>query len=452
VDHAVDLTALQSQVLSDTTLIVYYIAEGILEVPTEQLAVAWVIDADHVAAVPLDTTGAEIRAAVELLRLNMTSSSRGNGAAKQAEQLYGTLMAPLEPYLRHENITIVPYGSLYCLPFAALWNGETERYLIEDYTPTYAPSLATLPLIQARRTPNANSLLALGNPDRSLPNASAEAQTIADLYATAPLTGLLATESAVYSQSHTIDLLHLAAHGVYNARDPLATQIALSADPLNDGALEVREVFRLDLAETNLVFLSACETALGKQSMGDEIMGLTRAFLYAGTPSIVTTLWSINDAASSVLVGTFYAEIAQGSSFAAALQTAQLAVMHEEKWHAPYYWAAFTRHGDYLGSGEPSAIQPASSTPTTTVAAEQPVATATPTTEAVAQLEITMDNLNVRSGPSTAYEQLGRLRAGERVTIVGSNTGETWWQICCVAGARGWVINNENYMRILEKK
>lgn len=451
VEHVVDLAALQSQVLSDTTLIVYYLADGYFAASTEQLAVAWVIDADQVEAVSLDTTGAEIRAAVELLRLNLTSSSRGNGAAQQAEQLYATLMAPLEPYLRHENITIVPYGSLYYLPFAALWNGETERYLIEDYTLTYAPSLATLPLIQAQRTPNANALLVLGNPDGSLPNASAEAQTIADLYATDPLTGRLATESAVYSQSHTIDLLHLAAHGVYNLSDPLATQIALSADERNDGALEVREVFRLDLAETNLVFLSACETALGEQSMGDEITGLTRAFLYAGTPSIVTTLWNINDAASSLLVGTFYAEIAQGASFAAALQTAQLAVMHEEKWRAPYYWAAFTLHGDYLGSGEPGVIQPMSSTFTTTVAVEQSMVTATPTPEAIVQLEITVNTLNVRSGPSSAYAQIGQLRAGERVTIVGSNTGETWWQICCVAGKQGWVINNENYMRMIEK-
>jgi len=349
VDHLLDLAALQSQVLSDTTLIVYYIAEGILEEPTEQLAVAWVIDADNITAVNLNTHGEEIRTRVKTLR---GSIDEKDVYVEATTLLYNALFAPLAPYVHHENLTIIPYGALYYLPFAALWDAETERYLIEDYAITYAPSVDTLPLIQANRNPNEGRMLALGDPDGSLPSAITETNMIASLYDIKPLTGALATESVVYAQSHAIDLLNLATHSAYNPFNPLATQVVLAPDTTNDGALEVHEIFNLDLAEANLVVLSACETALGEQSMGDEITGLTRAFLYAGTPSIITTLWSIEDKASEALIISLYQHLGTEKSFTAALRAAQLEILGNDQWRDPFYWAAFTLHGDYLGRGE----------------------------------------------------------------------------------------------------
>jgi len=444
VDNVVDLAALQSRVLSDTTLIVYYIAEGILEEPTEQLAVAWVIDADDITAVKLDTNGKEIRTRVQALRESIDTR---NFYAEAANLLYDDLFVPLEPYVHHENLIIVPYGSLYYLPFAALWDAKTNQFLVEDYTITYTPSTIALSLIQGHRNPLHDQILLIGNPDGSLPNAESEVTAIGQLYETQPITRMQATESLVYTRSGQSDIVHLAAHGFYSETNPLATRIELASDADNDGALEVREVFGLDLKEANLVVLSACKTALGEQSMGDEITGLTRAFLYAGTPSIITTLWSIEDEASGALMTSFYQHLSTEKSFAAALRAAQLDILGQEDWHDPFYWAAFTLHGDYLGHGERATIVADTAVATPSAAAGTP--TAQPTAQPSAQLEIMVATLPVRSGPGANYPVLGQLTAGEQIEIVGQNTGHTWWEVCCIAGERGWVVNNKNHIRVL---
>jgi CHAT domain-containing protein len=195
-------------------------------------------------------------------------------------------------------------------------------------------------------------MLALGNPDRSLPNATNEVNAVAQLYNTHALVGNQATESAIYTQAAHIDMLHLAAHGAYDLFNPLYSRIELAADESNDGNLEVHEVYRLDLDEASLVVLSACETALGGQSAGDEIVGLTRAFLYAGAPSVVTTLWTVDDAAASRLMHSFYENLQTGQTTAEALRRAQQSILAEPRWQMPYYWAAFTLTGDYLGGDD----------------------------------------------------------------------------------------------------
>ncbi|MCB0111713.1 MAG: CHAT domain-containing protein, partial [Caldilineaceae bacterium] len=372
------------------------------------------------------------------------------------ERLYTTLFAPLIPHIEQPNLMIAPHDVLHYLPFAAL-RTDTGDFLIEKYPITYIPSVNALRYIFANRNPNQEEALIFGNPDGTLPNTLTEVRSVAEIYATEPLTGLLATESIVHTQGPRMDVIHLAAHGNFDSVAPLQSAVELTGDDENDGVLEVREVFGLDLAEANLVFLSACETALGDQSMGDEITGLTRAFLYAGTPSIVTTLWSIEDEASGELVSTFYEALESAPSFAAALRAAQLKTMETLGWEDPYYWAAFTLHGDYLGAGERRefVIEPPTPTATPLVVHATGVTTPTlpttltPTPEPAVQLEIT-DNLNVRSGPGTAYPRIGALRAGNRVTVVGSNVDETWWEICCVDGQQGWIINNVNYMRVVE--
>ena len=107
------------------------------------------------------------------------------------------------------------------------------------------------------------------------------------------------------------------------------------------------DVLTLDLKETDLAVLSACETAAGRISDGDDVVGLTRAFLAAGAPSVLTTLWPIDDEASAALVTAFYRHLRNpGTGLAAALRAAQLEVAREERWSSPYYWAGFVLHGD----------------------------------------------------------------------------------------------------------
>jgi CHAT domain-containing protein len=273
---------------------------------------------------------------------------------------------------------------LHYLPFAALWDAEHQRYLVQDYAVTYAPSASALEFILEKRSPDEGRLLAMGNPDSSLPYAEDEAEAVASLYGTAPLLRQAAVESQVYAEAGEVDVLHLAAHGEYNSHNALYSSIKLAPDAAEDGNLEVHEVFGLDLRGANLAVLSACETTLGDQSKGDELVGLARAFLYAGTPAVITTLWSVDDAASGAEMAAFYGHVRDGMTNAEALRAAQLEVMADERWSEPFYWAAFILTGDYRGNGEPrraaqSAEEPAATAVPTPTASAAPTATAGPT-------------------------------------------------------------------------
>jgi CHAT domain-containing protein len=137
-------------------------------------------------------------------------------------------------------------------------------------------------------------------------------------------------------------MLHFAVHAELNEQDPMSSALLLAAEGKGDGRLKVGEIFSLNL-KANMVVLSACETGLGKLSNGDEMVGLTRAFIYAGTPSIITTLWKVNDRASYELMKEFYEHLKTGNKVE-ALRLAQLKTMQE--FPEPFYWAAYQLTGE----------------------------------------------------------------------------------------------------------
>ncbi len=288
----------------------------------------------------------ELNSQVQFLR---DAISEKDDERPAAGRLNSGIVAPLMPYVRNNNLIIIPHDVLHYLSFAALWDADRGRYLVEDYTIAYAPSASALSHILEKRNENEGRLLALGDPDDSLDQAANEARTVAQLYGVEPLIGAQATESQFYDQIGNVDILHLATHAAFNTQRPLFSGLVLAPDETNDGNLEVHEVFELDLPNINLVVLSACNTALGEQSNGDELVGLTRAFLYAGVPAVVTTQWSIEDRASAALMTAFYRHLREGMTNARALQAAQLQVMAQDEWKTPYYWAAFSLSGDHSG-------------------------------------------------------------------------------------------------------
>jgi CHAT domain-containing protein len=233
--------------------------------------------------------------------------------------------------------------------------------LIDDYVLTVLPSASALPFIQknARRSDISGQMsavsapLILGNDIPPLIFAEREAQAIADLYGVQPLLGEAATESAVWDRVSQASLLHLATHGGYNRYNPLYSDITLAPDGEDDGNLEVHEVYGLNLMNAKLVVLSACETHLGELdaegepvgvSSGDEVVGLTRAFFFAGTPTVIASLWSVEDEATALLMERFYTHLRDGMGKAEALRQAQLEV--REQHPNPYYWAGFMLSGD----------------------------------------------------------------------------------------------------------
>jgi CHAT domain-containing protein len=146
-------------------------------------------------------------------------------------------------------------------------------------------------------------------------------------------------------------ILHFATHGLINNQHPELSGVVLSlvdeqGHPQN-GFLRLYDIYNLKL-EADLVVLSACQTALGKEIKGEGLVGLTRGFMYAGTPRVVASLWQIDDRATAEFMGRFYeAMLRQGLKPAAALRAAQVSMWKGKRWPSPHYWAAFTLQGEW---------------------------------------------------------------------------------------------------------
>ena len=343
------LDAIREQLSSHTTLVSYFI--------TADAVHAWVLDRTMLRYVPL-SGGPTVLARVECAAKRLSDGGRGvrpldsRCEPATAEELYAQLVAPLRPHIRNPRLIIVPHGALHYLSFAAFRDPSTGRYLIEDYTITYAPSASSIRFLRDKETAVNGKALVIGAPagvSPELPGAMREAKMVAAELRSAPMVGTAAKESLLYRLNGDVDLVHIAAHGFYEADTPPFSRVALAEGDGNDGNLEVHEILSdVDLTGVNLVVLSACQTALGKGSAGDEIVGLTRALLYAGTPGVLSTLWAIDDEATAALMRHFYCRLLIGDSAADALRYAQLQLLHGD-YPDPRQWAAFTLNGDPEG-------------------------------------------------------------------------------------------------------
>lgn len=349
-----DLETVQKEILGpDVTLISYYVLN--------YRVVAWVIDRENYAFVSTQTTRDDLEK-VRCFTADVVWRARQRGSRPLApcgdvgdlsKDLYEKLLAPVMPRVRHTNLILVPHDALHALPFAALRNPATGRYLIEDYTLSYTPSASILRLLRQKTAPAKGRALVLGDPqttDSGLPSLSfarREAQAVAHLLGTEPQLGSEATENSVRALGGHLDLLHVAAHAIYRPANPRFSYVALAASGAQDGRLEMHEIFdELDLEGARLVVLSACETALGERSRGDEIVGFIRGFLHAGSPAVMATLWSVDDEASAILIEGFYQRFLRGLPAAEALHGAQLELRQDTRYAAPYFWAGYTLTGD----------------------------------------------------------------------------------------------------------
>src|SRR5262249_8473521 len=144
---------------------------------------------------------------------------------------------------------------------------------------------------------------------------------------------------------------HFATHGLLNSEHPELSGLVLSLvdkqGRARDGFVQMHDIYDLKL-NADLVVLSACQTALGKDIRGEGLVGLVRAFMYAGSPGIVASLWRVHDSATAELMRRFYtAMLKQHAGAADALRQAQDSLRREPRWAAPYYWAGFTFQGEW---------------------------------------------------------------------------------------------------------
>ncbi|MBI3121572.1 MAG: CHAT domain-containing protein, partial [candidate division NC10 bacterium] len=310
--------------------------------------ILWTVDRGAVTVVSMPIGRQGVARLVQSFRELIASRERQDDTQRMAQSLFNQLVRPGLRGRTFRELLIVPHDALHYLPFQALMSAP-GRYLIQDAPLYYYSSASLMQFTRAKAQAGAATLFALGNPDLQDPTlnlrfAEREVRAVADLFPDSVfLTRQEATKAKGLEHSPRHSLLHFATHAELDEADPLGSALRLAPSTGDDGRLEVQEVFGLDL-HASLVVLSACETALGKLTRGDELTGLTRAFIYAGTPSIITTLWKVSDRASYELMRAFYEHLKAGRDKAAALRQAQLATL--AKYPHPYYWAAYQLTGE----------------------------------------------------------------------------------------------------------
>ncbi|PSN77476.1 hypothetical protein C8B47_21855 [filamentous cyanobacterium CCP4] len=336
------LTELQSQLDANTTLVEYVV--------TENQTFAFVVTRDEVKAITLVPNRIQLQEAITSMRGGFANLN--NPHPQTLQQLHEWLVQPLLPYLQNPHLTIVPDKVLHYLPFAALSDGN--RHLVDDYAISYLPSANTLEFLPKSLKTELDSALVIGDPDlegvvANLPillNAIDEAVLVAQIFETTPLLVGKATETEFRSAATDASVIHLATHGRFDTNNPLFSTLFFAQDGeagSSDGRLEVREVYGLNLKEAPLVVLSACETNVGQLNQGDEIIGLNRAFHYAGASTVMASLWNVDDASTGQLMTAFYRYLEEGMTRAEALREAQLDI--REDFPHPFYWAPFTLSG-----------------------------------------------------------------------------------------------------------
>jgi CHAT domain-containing protein len=273
-------------------------------------------------------------------------------------ELHRLLLAPVAAQLPRDPralVYVVPHDALFRVPFAALVD-PSGRHALESHSFASVPAIGVLRYTAAKKArvvdPARPRLLALADPEPpqgaglgALPGAREELRHVRRHFPASRLTALTgagASEANGKRLAPGQTILHLAVHGMVDDERPWDSALVLSEGGGEDGYLRVSEVFGLDL-RADLVVLSGCSTGRGKVS-GDGILGLSRAFLYAGTPSVVVSQWDVSDRATSHLMDRFYVGLHAGHGKAEALRLAQLATL--KRYPHAALWAAFLLVGE----------------------------------------------------------------------------------------------------------
>ena len=326
---------LRALIRSDETLVEYYYQGDDLY--------AFVLNRAGLKAVKLD--GSNLANQVQVFRKGI-ESPQSNDWTGASRALYARLWQPLEGEITTKNIIVVAHGALHYLPFAALQRFD-GNFLVDRHSLRLLPSASVLKFLKPTLAKKQAPVLVFGNPDLGDPKldlqfAESEAKTVTRLYPASKLFTRKAASETAFKQSATAySRIHLASHGKFQADAPLASGLYLAGDAANDGLLSVGELYSMNI-NADLVTLSACETGLGKIANGDDVVGLTRGFLYAGSRSIVASLWSVDDKATAELMQTFYRNLASLDK-SEALRQAQIKT--RQVYPHPYFWAAFQLTG-----------------------------------------------------------------------------------------------------------
>ncbi len=341
-------TAIVQDFLRNDEVIVVYM----LDEPTSY---AWTVTTDAVRMYDLGVSATKINFTVDKkLREALEKGVWGSSQERAAKKLYKMILKPLEGDFEGKTIMgVLPDGRLYELPFYLLKDSK-KKDLIDRFAIYYLPSLSVM--VETRKAKaslkNENKVLAFGNPKFErpdlvqLPGTENEVGKIAEIYGDRAQVYLHenALEEQIKYHGRDYRIIHMASHGLMNNHNPMFSSIAMSQikDQDDDGYLEAREITNIDL-DAELVIMSACESGRGKLRPGEGILGLTRSFFSSGIPSVIASMWSVNDLATAFMMQHFY-ENFQSMNAVEAMRKAQIAT-RDEIGDNPNLWAPFVIMG-----------------------------------------------------------------------------------------------------------
>ena len=314
-----DLVAVQERLPADALLLEYFV--------TADAASVFLVSRESLNVVPLPVTLSALRRAFASERQTLTHLTPDrNGRLHRPwplAELYRLLVEPVAEHLSNRRpLCIVPHGPLHYVPFHALYTEQDGRrhYLLDSAEILYAPSATVLLEYCQGKAPSKQTnglVLAYGG---DLRHSEEEGLGVAGILGGKLYAGDQAHRAVVYEEAGRYRFLHFACHGRFNPRFPLASGLVLA-----DGILDVLDILQRVRLDAELVILSGCETGQSALRRGDELIGLVRAFVYAGTPSVLVSLWPVDDLSTRILVEQFYRELTteDGVTKAEALRRAQ---------------------------------------------------------------------------------------------------------------------------------
>lgn len=356
---------------------------------TKEKLYLFVISKDKVELYPITLTPKELHKHAEGYRKALSDYHFIKNEAKAAKKLYveeaywlyeHCFSNALKDYPKKQHIVIIPDGELAHIPFEAFLTNQTKAsdhykqlpYLLRKVTISYSYS-ATLwqenskgkhsrrggrILAMAASYPKDAENLQLRAPNvkqlrehlQELPAAKEEVKQLSQLFEGAFLSENETNEALFKDTATHFGVIHLAMHALLNKEHPILSSLAFSenGDSLEDNFLQAHEIAHLTL-DAKLVVLSACETGYGKFQQGEGVMSLGRSFMYAGVPSLVVSMWEVNDISTSIIMKNFYQNLNKGMNKSQALQYAKLDYIENSSEFAahPAFWAAFVQLGDY---------------------------------------------------------------------------------------------------------
>jgi CHAT domain-containing protein len=323
--------------------------------------VVFVVTRQTIRSLTVDVSREELASQVRVARdlLGRPDASTGAEAGDVLGALHERLIAPLERagfLAGTRRLVLVPHAALVYLPFAALRNPATGRYLVEDYALLHIPSSAALGAVRVARDPRPGSprrAFGFAPFPRELPAAMEEIRMFRRTMPRAETRhGGRATELHVRQALAVGGVVHVATHGLMNPRNPMFSRLALApcgGGSGDDGRLEVHELLALQISP-QMDFQSGCETGVGAAwstgfARGVDYATLAQAFLYAGARNVLSTLWPIGDRGAAVFAGRFYAHL-EALPPPEALAAAQRDLLRNPDFGRPFHWAGYLLSGE----------------------------------------------------------------------------------------------------------